>query len=116
MSHEVVYSPRASADLAAIFDWIADHADPYVARRFVGRIEQACGRLRHFPLRTTPRDDLRPGLRTTTYRRRVVIALSVEGSRVVIHGIFYGGRDYPVVAQDGHAAVVREDDESAASG
>jgi hypothetical protein len=42
--------------------------------------------------------------------------LSVEGSRVVIHGIFYGGRDHPVVAQDGHAAVVREDDESAASG
>ncbi len=94
MTYEIVYSPRALGQLGAIFDRIAERADPYAARRFTAGVEQACQRLRQFPLRTTPRDDIRPGLRMTTYRRRVVVVLSVESSRVVIHGIFYGGQDY----------------------
>lgn len=40
------------------------------------------------------RDDLRPGLRTTAWRCRVTIAFAVEGTAVVIIGIFYGGRDF----------------------
>jgi plasmid stabilization system protein ParE len=40
------------------------------------------------------RDDLRPGLRTIGFRRRVVIAFAVHEDTVEIHGVFYGGQDY----------------------
>lgn len=33
-------------------------------------------------------------MRTTVYRRRVVIAYSVEAKTVTILGIFYGGQDF----------------------
>ena len=42
------------------------------------------------------RDDIRPGLRITNYRRRAVIAFEVDDTTrtVAILGVFYGGRDY----------------------
>ena len=40
------------------------------------------------------RDDIRPGLRTISYRRRVIVAFTVDATDVTILGIFYGGRDY----------------------
>lgn len=46
------------------------------------------------------RDDLRPGLRTISWRRRVTIALVVEEAVVVIVGIFYGGRDFESLLSD----------------
>lgn len=39
------------------------------------------------------RHELRQGLRVVGYRRRVSIAFSVEADRVMILGIFYGGRN-----------------------
>jgi toxin ParE1/3/4 len=50
--------------------------------------------LSEFPKRGTPRDDLRPGLRTIAWRRRVTIAFVVEDADVVVIGLFYGGRDF----------------------
>lgn len=49
---------------------------------------------RHAPLRGTPRDDIKPGLRIVGFERRAVIAFRVKRSEVVIVRIFYGGRDY----------------------
>ena len=40
------------------------------------------------------RDDVRPGLRVTNYKKRAVIAFAVEKDLVYIVGIFYGGQDY----------------------
>jgi toxin ParE1/3/4 len=42
-----------------------------------------------------PVDDLRPGLRTVGFRRRATILFEVDQSRqrVVIHGVYYGGRN-----------------------
>lgn len=40
------------------------------------------------------RDDIRPGLRITHYRKRAVIAFAVDAEQVSILGIYYGGRDY----------------------
>jgi len=37
---------------------------------------------------------MRPSLRITNYRKRVVIAFIVENNAVVILGIFYGGKNY----------------------
>jgi toxin ParE1/3/4 len=47
-----------------------------------------------FPRRGSTHDEVRPGLRTLGYKRRVTIAFSVEARVVVIHGIFYGGQDF----------------------
>jgi plasmid stabilization system protein ParE len=47
-----------------------------------------------FPERGVARDDVRPGLRTTHHRGRVIIAYTVIDADVHILGIFYGGQDY----------------------
>jgi len=44
--------------------------------------------------RGTRRDDIRPGLRITHYKRRAIIAYAVEVEHVSIIGVFYGGQDY----------------------
>jgi len=53
-----------------------------------------CERLDELPLRGTPRDDIRVGLRVTFYQGRTVIAYVVEADRVAIVGLFHGGQDY----------------------
>ncbi len=47
-----------------------------------------------FPHRGTARNDLYEGLRTTSYRKHVVIAFFVDDQThtVVVAGIFYGGQ------------------------
>jgi plasmid stabilization system protein ParE len=47
-----------------------------------------------FPQRGTMRHDVRPGLRITNFKKRAVIAFSVDTEQVSIIGIFYGGQDY----------------------
>jgi len=61
-----------------------------------------CEGLAIFPHRGTMRDDLRPGLRTTVYKKRVVIAIVVDDAaqRVDVLGIFAGGQDYEAVLTD----------------
>ena len=46
-----------------------------------------------------PRDDIRPTLRITNYKKRTVIAFSVSAETVAIIGIFYGGQDYVATLQ-----------------
>ncbi len=43
--------------------------------------------------RGTLRDDIRPGLRTVGFERRMTIAFHVESKRVVIDRVLYAGRD-----------------------
>jgi toxin ParE1/3/4 len=50
-----------------------------------------------FPEQGTARDDIHPGLRTTGFRGRVVIAFATIDGTLVILGIYYGGRDYETV-------------------
>lgn len=45
-------------------------------------------------MRGTHRDDVRPGLRITNYKKRAVIAFAVDAAQVSVIGIFYGGQDY----------------------
>src|SRR5699024_1859100 len=51
----------------------------------------------HFPPRGTVRDDIRPGLRTIGYKKRVVIAFAVLDDTVAILGLSYDGRDYEAI-------------------
>ncbi len=65
-----------------------------IALQYTSAIIEHCEKLHAFPHRGTPRDDIRPGLRVTHYKRRTVIVYAVEHQQVFILGVFYGGRDY----------------------
>ena len=91
--YRVTLRPAAFADLQSIEAYIAEESSPEVAEGFVQAIAQRCFALDHFPLRGTPRDDLRPGARTIPFRRSVTILYAVEEREVAVLGIFYGGRD-----------------------
>ena len=90
----VVWRPDAEADLLALYDWIADRADPDTAYAYTAKIEAHAERLAHFPHRGTPRDDLVPGLRTVPYRRRVTIAYRVLDDCVEVLRLIQAGQDW----------------------
>ncbi|RAI38288.1 type II toxin-antitoxin system RelE/ParE family toxin [Rhodoplanes roseus] len=92
MPARVLFSGAARNDLNDIFDWIAAHAGPDRAIAYVRRIERQCLDLQSFPERGTRRDDVRPGLRTIGFERRVTIAFTVRDGAVVVLRILYAGR------------------------
>lgn len=92
----VAFAPEAEQNLVELYAYIAEHGSPTVAQRYTEAIIEYCEGLANFAHRGTRRDDIRPGLRVTNYKRRAVIAFEVnEGSETVtILGVYYGGRDY----------------------
>ncbi|MCU1480525.1 MAG: type toxin-antitoxin system RelE/ParE family toxin [Subtercola sp.] len=90
----VVFRQEALEQLEELYDFITDAGAPDNAADFTEAIVAFCEGFADFPLRGTARDDLRIGLRTIGYRKRVVIAFAVIGDSVAIIGIFYGGRDH----------------------
>jgi toxin ParE1/3/4 len=94
LTHTVIFSTEAEAQLAGIFRYIAAEASPSIAKRFTDNIVSYCETLSHFPERGAKRHDLRPGMRVAGFRRRVAIAFVMEPATVIIAGIFYGGQDY----------------------
>ena len=100
MNYCVVFSPEALEQLAELYHYIAQAASPGVAAEYTEAIVSYCESLRTFPLRGTPREDVRPGLRITNYRKRTIIAFAVDAQVVSIIGIFYGGQDYESILLD----------------
>ncbi|ODT84532.1 type II toxin-antitoxin system RelE/ParE family toxin [Phenylobacterium sp. SCN 70-31] len=97
----IVYAPEAEADLAALYDLIAARASPDIALRFV---EQTQDWIEGFDVaaeRGARRDDLRPGLRITGFRRRITLAFAVVSDEVRILRIFYAGQDWSALLQGG---------------
>ncbi len=90
----VVFSPEAETQLVQLYDYIAANASTPVAESYTGAIVERCERLGEMPLAGVARDDIRRGLRTTFFRKRVVIAYSVAAKAVTVLAIFYGGQDY----------------------
>ncbi len=84
----------------ALYDYIAAAASPGIAARYTEAIIDYCESLQDFPYRGIQRDDVRPGLRITNYRKRTVIAFDVSADLVSILGVFYGGRDYEKTLSD----------------
>jgi toxin ParE1/3/4 len=97
MVYSVVFTPEAEAQIVDLYGYIAVEASPEIAARFTNGIVTYCESLSTFPNRGDRREDIRPGLRVTNYRKRVAIAFDIEESRVNILGIFYGGQDYESV-------------------
>lgn len=95
MPHRIVVTPEARDQLDQLYRFIASAAgDTDIALRFVDGIIDHIATLADFPKRGSPRDDVRPGLRTVAWRRRVTITFVVEEHDVVVVGVFYGGRDF----------------------
>ena len=99
MTYTVVFTPEAEEQLAAIYRYIATAASPAIAERYTGAIVAFCEGLAMFPERSAIHDDIRPGLRVTNYKKRSVIAYTIDGDRVSIIGVFYGGQDYEAALQ-----------------
>ena len=93
VTHEVVFAPEALADLVSLYDHLADAASPERALAYVEQVQAYCLDFATFPERGTRRDDLRPGLRTIGYQRRVTIAFHVTTRAVIVDRILYGGRN-----------------------
>ena len=91
-----MFAPEAQEHLLSLYRYIAKHASPATAAKYTEAIVAYCERLGSFPQRGLLRDDVRPGLRLTNYRRRTVIAFEVDDANhfVAIIGVFYGGRNY----------------------
>lgn len=100
MSYRVVFTPEAEEQLADLYGYIAAAASPDIALRYTEAIVSYCESLCDFPHRGTKRDDVRPGLRITNYKKRAIIAFDVSTELVSIIGVFYGGQDYETVLQD----------------
>lgn len=95
MTRVVVYSSQAQLHLDELYLWIADESGyPSRAEGFISAILDYCDGLAAFPFLGQSRDDLRPGLRTIGFRRRVIIAFAITNEIVQILGIYFGGRDY----------------------
>lgn len=94
MSYRVVFSPEAEEQLVNLFHYIAGAASAGTAACYTNAVVSYCESLHQSPLRGTRRDDVRPGLRVTNYKKRTVIAFDVTDDTVSIIGIFYGGQDY----------------------
>ena len=95
-AYRVVFAPEAEDDLVSLYEYIAEHGSPVIAARYTEAIVAYCESLATLPHRGTKRDDVRPGLRITNYRRRAVIAFHCDeaAATVSILGVYYGGRDY----------------------
>lgn len=91
----VVYSARAKQQFSDLYLWIAEQSGfPDRTEGYISAIFDYCDELADFSFRGIARDDLRPGLRTIGFRRRVVIAFAAQKSTVEILGVYYGGQDY----------------------
>ena len=99
MNYSVVFSPEAEEQLVVLYRYIADAASPEIAARYTEGIVNYCNGLKVSPRRGTLRDDIRPGLRVTNYKKRTVIAYTVVANLISILGVFYGGQDYETVLE-----------------
>ncbi|MDE1150339.1 MAG: type II toxin-antitoxin system RelE/ParE family toxin [Azospirillaceae bacterium] len=100
MTYRVIFSPLAQEQLAALYHYIAGVASPDIAAGYTEAIVTYCERLCGHPYRGTMRDDVRPGLRITNYRKRAVIAFDIDADLISIVGIFYGGQNYEAILQE----------------
>lgn len=97
MRYLVDFTPEAQAQLIALYRYLAAAASPVVAKHYTQAIVAHCEELQYFPYSGVSREDIRPNLRITHYKKRTVIAFAIAGNQVSVIGVFYGGQDYEAV-------------------
>jgi toxin ParE1/3/4 len=99
------YTPRARQQLHDLDEWIVAAASKDVAQSYLARVIDHIEDILVFPLAGRPRDDLRPGIRTTTYKDRTLIAYDVDDSTgesvITILGVFHGGQNWEAALSAG---------------
>lgn len=90
--------PRSQQQLDELDDWITNAASAEIARRFVSAILDHIDSILMFPLAGRTRDDVRPGMRTSTFKKRTLVAYEVveTSSEVMINilGVVHGGQQW----------------------
>lgn len=96
MNYLVRFAPEAADQLEELHAFVSMAATSGIASDYLEAIVGYCEGLAVFPIRGTPREDIRPGLRTVAYKKRVIIAFNVDehAKAIEILGVFYGGQDY----------------------
>jgi len=98
MTGRINFTPEARQQLHHLDEWITDKASADTARRFVAAILDHIDGILVFPLAGRARDDVRPGMRTITFKKRTRIAYEVDESSgelvVNVLGVFHGGQDW----------------------
>jgi len=92
ISHAIILHQKAEEELDQLYDYIADHAGPSAAWKYISGIREFADGLATFPERGTVREGPIPGLRIIGYRRSLSVAFVVQEKRVLILGFFYNGR------------------------
>jgi len=103
MTGRIHYTPEAEQQLDDLDEWITKKASADTSSRFVRAIIDHIDGILAFPLAGRARDDIRPGMRTTTFRKRTLVAYEVNDSadEVVVNvlGVFHGGQDWAAALQ-----------------
>ena len=94
MSRDLVFSEDAEQHLSEIQQYIAEQSSPGRASDYVSRILDSVEALAVFPTIGTDRGDVRLGLRTFGFEKRVIVAYIYDDARVYVLGVYYGGRDW----------------------
>lgn len=101
MTGRIHYTPEASRQLNELDEWITAKASADVAQRFVSAILDHIDGILLLPLAGRAHDDVRPGMRTTTYMKRTLVAYEVDESSdelvVNVLGVFHGGKNWEAV-------------------
>ena len=90
----VRWSAKAEEDLFELYLWLAAEAGAEFAFDYTSSIRAHMESFRTFPERGTPRDDLSPGLRSTVYRRRTVLAYRLADGELEVVRLHHAGRDW----------------------
>lgn len=92
---DVRLRPGAEADIERLETWLAlEGADIAVIDGYIDRLLERCDAIGDAPGVGRRRDDLRTGLRTVIFEKRILIAYRTHEDRVEIVNIFSHGRDY----------------------
>jgi plasmid stabilization system protein ParE len=98
MTGRINFTPEARHQLHHLDEWITDKASADTARRFVAAILDHIHGILVFPLAGQTRDDVRPGMRTTSFKKRTLVAYEVDESSgelvINILGVFHGGQNW----------------------
>jgi len=105
LNYQLVISELAKAQLEALYYYIAEHGSADIAKHYIKEIVDYFNNLCIFSLRGTLRNDLRSGLRITSYRKRVTIAFKAQENKVIIIDIFYAGQDYETLLSGDNSTI-----------
>lgn len=105
MTGRINYTPEAQQQLNELDAWITKSASGEIAQHFVSTIFDHIDSILVFPRAGLARDDIRPGMRTSTLKKKTLVAYGIDESSgelvVNILGVFHGGQDWEAAFSEG---------------